>query len=246
MEKDLITEVGFFSWATRSLKRQFYKWVIHKDNRMLLPSGEQLLLPYKSYYATEIFTSKANIDWGSEALLFKLLQKKGFLLDIGAGIGYYSLYMLKKIKGVYSFEEDSSLLKQLRKAVAGRDNIHVISTLENSIDEFVRERKVLVEAIKIDVKEKLLQLIDGAKDTLNTHRPIVLAIASPTLQLFQLLKGTDYSVFGYVRDSETREKFFLEILPGVQGNYSYKAIFLVPAEQREAVRELAERQSSVL
>ena len=68
------------------------------------------------------------MDWGSEQLLFSLLGGKGAFLDVGAHIGYYSLYMLPRVEAVYALEPDPRVRALLEKNVSAIPNIEVISS----------------------------------------------------------------------------------------------------------------------
>lgn len=73
---------------------------------MRLPNGDWITLPRASRFGTEVFITDANVDWGSEKLLNSLISAGGVFLDVGANIGYYSLYVKPKVTFVYSFEPD--------------------------------------------------------------------------------------------------------------------------------------------
>jgi FkbM family methyltransferase len=121
-----IREVGPWRWAKRTVVRQFYKRVLHYDHWMQLPTGEWLLLPIADHFASEAFITGGDVDWGSEALMFRLLEGKGALLDVGAHIGYYSLYMLPRVTEVYAFEPDPRVRELLEMNLSGRPNVMVI------------------------------------------------------------------------------------------------------------------------
>ena len=101
-----IKEVGPFRWVFRTVVRQFYKRIVKRDHTMRLPTGEWITLPVSNHFASEAFVTHGDVDWGSERLLEALLSRKGVFLDVGAHIGYYSLYVLPRVLAVYSFEPD--------------------------------------------------------------------------------------------------------------------------------------------
>jgi len=121
-----IREVGPLRWAKRTAVRQFYKRILHYDHWMQLPTGEWLLLPIVDHFAGEAFITGGEADWGSAALMFSLLQGKGALLDVGAHIGYYSLYMMPRVTEIYAFEPDSRMRELLEMNLSGRPNVMVI------------------------------------------------------------------------------------------------------------------------
>ena len=113
-----IRDVGPLRWAWRTARRQFYKRILCRDHRMQLPTGQWMTLPIVDHFASEAFITNADVDWGSEQLLFSLLGGKGAFLDIGAHIGYYSLYMLPRVEAVYAFEPDPRVRALLEKTSA--------------------------------------------------------------------------------------------------------------------------------
>ena len=121
-----IREVGFFRWTLRTAIRQFYKRIIRRDHRMKLPTGEWLTLPVASRFASEAFITHANVDWGSEALFASLLTGRGAFLDVGAHIGYYSLYMFPLVPAVYSFEPDPRARFFLEQNAHGHSGLEIV------------------------------------------------------------------------------------------------------------------------
>lgn len=139
---DFIGEVGFLKWFWRTAFRQYRKKILRRGHTMYLPTGEQFFLPISSHFASEAFVTNGNVDWGSEALLFRLLKKEGSLLDVGANIGYYSLYLLPKVTSVYSFEPDPRNIKYLRRNIDQKANIFFI---QKAVGEFVGKTSFTLE-----------------------------------------------------------------------------------------------------
>lgn len=110
-----IREVGPLQWAFRTTIRQYYKRVLKREHRMRLPTGEWMTLPVTSKFATEAYVTQANVDWGSEKLLNAIIDGKGAFLDVGANIGYYSLYFVPRASAVYSFEPDPRARRSLER-----------------------------------------------------------------------------------------------------------------------------------
>lgn len=122
-----INEVGVNRWLMRTAVRQFYKRVAQRDHFMILPTGERMLMPRSSRFATEAFVTGGDVDWGSEALLFALIPTGGVFLDVGANIGYYSLYMLPRVRRVYAFEPDPRVRIELKRVTSARNGIEIVS-----------------------------------------------------------------------------------------------------------------------
>jgi len=165
MNTAFIKEVGPLRWAYRTAIRQFHKRILRRNQQMRLPTGEIITLPISDHSATETFITNANIDWGTEALLFSLLQRRGAFLDIGAHIGYYSLYMLPNVTAVYAFEPDPRVRVSLEKNLAGKPNAEVLPlavsstpgkarfTLEGNTDvsHLSRDQDASANQIEVDV-----------------------------------------------------------------------------------------------
>jgi FkbM family methyltransferase len=124
---EFVKEVGVFTWLRRTCLRQFSKRILRKDNTIVLPTGLRMLLPRTSKFASEVFITGSHVDWGSEEVFANHLDASGVVLDVGANIGYYSLYVLPRISGVHAFEPDPRALTVLRANVAGHANAHIHS-----------------------------------------------------------------------------------------------------------------------
>ena len=280
MNRDFIKEVGPVKWFAKTLQRQFFKRIWRRDHYMKLPSGEQFLLPISSKFASEAYTTQGNVDWGSEALLYKLLQGKGVFLDIGANIGYYSVYMTPKAGRIYSFEPDPRVYEMLKKNVKDRSNISIVSkavgkenatgnfTLESdgevshlsrnadntaneisvdiiTIDSFVEENHLEVEAIKIDAEGFDFDVIIGAEHTLQSQRPIVLTEALPSVELNELVQKLNYKIFAYTKKRGEKKTQFISIEPEISQNFATKMLFLIPSEREdEALQEVEKIKTS--
>ena len=165
MNTAFIKEVGPLRWAYRTAIRQFHKRILGRDQRMRLPTGEIITLPISDHSATETFITNANIDWGAEKLLCSLLQRRGAFLDVGAHIGYYSLYMLPHVTAVYAFEPDPRVRVFLEKNLHGKPNAEVLPfavssvpgkarfTLEANADvsHLAKDNEVSTNQINVDV-----------------------------------------------------------------------------------------------
>lgn len=121
-----LREVGVWRWMRRSFVRQFYKRILRRPQRFELRSGDYIYLPVANGFATELYVTSDMVDWGSEHLLFSLLVADGAFLDVGAHIGYYSLYMSGRSTFVYSFEPDPRVRRYLLDNVLDNNKIEVV------------------------------------------------------------------------------------------------------------------------
>jgi FkbM family methyltransferase len=106
MNVPFIRDTGVTKWVVRKFIREFAKRVLKQDNFLRLPTGQMIRLPKENLFSSDVFVTNCDIDWGAEGLLAKNLEQDGIFLDIGAHIGYYSLYMLPLVKAIYAFEPD--------------------------------------------------------------------------------------------------------------------------------------------
>lgn len=141
MDRAFILEIGLKNWIWRYASRQFNKRILRRSHRIRLPTGNELLLPRCSAFGTEVFVTESNVDWGSEALLCRLIEGQGVFLDIGANIGYYSLYLEPLVEQVFAFEPDSTARMHLLSNVGSRSKVSVVSCAigaETSTARFVQ------------------------------------------------------------------------------------------------------------
>jgi FkbM family methyltransferase len=106
MNVTFIRETGATKWILRKFIREFSTRILKRDNFLRLPTGITIRLPKENLFSSDVFVTKCDLDWGAEELLAKYLEHDGIFLDIGAHIGYYSLYMLPLVKAIYAFEPD--------------------------------------------------------------------------------------------------------------------------------------------
>lgn len=119
-------EVGYRKALWRTLRRQFCKRLLRREQIIRLPNGLPLALPRDSCFASEIVLTDCNVDWGSERLLRACLGNRGAFLDIGANIGYYSLYMADRSTEVFAFEPDPRARLALEANARRVGNITVV------------------------------------------------------------------------------------------------------------------------
>lgn len=122
---DVARDIGWGPFVTRTLRRQFYKRVLRRNYAFRLPTGLEILLPPDNSFTSEVILTDANVDWGAEAEMARHLDPKGVFLDVGAHIGYYSLWMRPLVREVHAFEPDSRTLRHLRKNLDRQSGMHV-------------------------------------------------------------------------------------------------------------------------
>jgi FkbM family methyltransferase len=167
MNWEFIRGVGAINWLYRTAIRQIAKRLFKKGVSLRLPIGLTLKIPMRSHHGTEVFITRADTDWGSEALFCKFANRDSDFFDIGANIGYYSLYLSPLVRKVYAFEPDSQNFGGLRDNISSTGNIeHVPMAISDrngivhldvftdgavsSISEYPGAGSIAVEAVTID------------------------------------------------------------------------------------------------
>jgi len=85
-----------------------------------------MCLPPTSNFASDVYLTGCDVDWGAEALFASKLDLAGIFLDVGADIGYYTLYMYPRVAGVIAFEPDPRNLSWLRTNVKSYPNVEIV------------------------------------------------------------------------------------------------------------------------
>ncbi len=130
--------MGIFKWVSRSAILFTRKRLLKSDTRLRLPSGATIILPRRSASASEVYVTNADIDWGSEALFARFAAAGRDFLDIGAHIGYYSVYLSPSIRRAYAFEPDPRNLEDLRANARLAGNVEVVEAAVSSRDGSAR------------------------------------------------------------------------------------------------------------
>jgi FkbM family methyltransferase len=172
-----------------------------------------MTLPYASNFANEIFVTGANVDHGAEALLASFSDRQGDALDVGANIGYYSLYLAPQVRSVHAFEPDPRNLSVLRLNTRGVENVHIVEAavsdrrgtvhLDIGSDPEIshvlpepRATTVEVPATTIDayVSEHPSIWVSAIKIDVEGHDLAVLRGSEETIAAFSPLVLTEFSV----------------------------------------------------
>ncbi|HUZ04019.1 MAG TPA: FkbM family methyltransferase [Acidobacteriaceae bacterium] len=126
-------QVGPVKFLWRTLRRQCDKRLLQRDSYLNLPTGRRMYLPRNSYCASEIYVTNANIDWGGDAYFARYADSKKDFLDVGANIGYYSLYLSPLVRDVFAFEPDPRNFAALNiNAATGRNIKHIAKAVSSS------------------------------------------------------------------------------------------------------------------
>jgi FkbM family methyltransferase len=133
-----IKQVGVFKWVSRSAMLFTRKRLLKIDTRLRLPSGSTIILPRQSASASEVYVTNADIDWGSEALFARFAAAGRDFLDIGAHVGYYSVYLSPLVRRAYAFEPDPRNIENLRANARLAGNVEVVEEAVSSRDGFAR------------------------------------------------------------------------------------------------------------
>jgi FkbM family methyltransferase len=191
-------EIGFPKFIVRMTVRQVAKRVFDRDLQIRLPNGYRMLLPASSSVATEIYVTRCDVDWGSERVLLDHLSKDWDFLDVGANIGYYSLYVAHRVRRVYAFEPDPRNRRLLEANVAGLRSISVIPLALSS-----RSGAMTLE-LPVDPARSRISRVGEVGGPMAT-------ISATTVDEF--VEGTDVHVGGIKIDVEGHD---LDVLMGAE------------------------------
>jgi len=72
------------------------------------------------------------MDWGAEELFARFASQNSDFIDVGAHIGYYSMYLHPLVRNVYAFEPDPRNLTDLAANAASASNIEVVESAASS------------------------------------------------------------------------------------------------------------------
>lgn len=125
MNFEMAREVGFARYIQRRLL-----WRISPPRSMRLPLGSMFPLPRDKVFASDVFVTRGNLDWNSEYILaayLRSLPEKGDFLDVGAHIGYYSVFLSPLVSGAYAFEPDPRNHPYIRNSLDGMANAELIA-----------------------------------------------------------------------------------------------------------------------
>lgn len=120
---EFVRQVGPIKWAWRTTCRQFAKRVLKRGVSIGLPTGARMQIPANSRHGSEVYVTNCDVDWGSEELFANMADPAKDFLDIGANIGYYSLYLSPLVRKVYSFEPDGRNFDALINNISQLGNI---------------------------------------------------------------------------------------------------------------------------
>lgn len=123
------------------------------------------------------------------------------IIDAGANVGIFSILFGKKCKQVYAFEPSNTIesleknlkannvsnVEIIKKALSYKDEIkkdniyHIWGNAPplnqefefTSIDSFVKQRNITIDAIKIDVDSYDYEVLYGAKNVLSKQKPVI-------------------------------------------------------------------------
>ena len=118
-------EVGLVKYFARRLALLLLYQIPRRVPRMRLPSGSVMNLPCGSFFARDVYVTRADVDWGSEALFCSRLDPAGDFVDVGANIGYYSAYVAPLVRRVISFDPDPRNHATLEANVRAAGNVSI-------------------------------------------------------------------------------------------------------------------------
>jgi FkbM family methyltransferase len=118
-------QVGWRAYLWRTAVRQFYKRILRRDLEIRLPTGLPLHLPRDSHFASVVWLTQGRADEGCEEMLLRFLKPVADFLDIGAHLGYYSLWYAPRVRQIHAFEPDPRNHRWLERNSLRAANVRV-------------------------------------------------------------------------------------------------------------------------
>ncbi len=118
--------VGYATCYWRTFVRQFNKRILRRDLEIALPTGLRLHLPKDSHYASVVWVTHARADDGCEELFLQALRADADLIDVGAHLGYYSLWCSPRVHRIHAFEPDPRNLDWLETNARRAPNVTIV------------------------------------------------------------------------------------------------------------------------
>lgn len=110
----------------------------------------------------------------------KQLTQESTVVDIGAGIGDFDVFIAKKVKWVYAFESNRERLNLARKNIILNrcKNITLISCKVKNLEEVLKKYKITrCDLLKVDCEGCEYQIFkDVSQDTLSHIQQVVMEI----------------------------------------------------------------------
>lgn len=206
MNRTYIADVGPVRFFLRTLIRQVFKRILRRGVRFRLPTGLTMHLPRDSAFGSEIFVTGGQVDRGAEELFTRSLDADRDVIDAGANIGYYAMYVAPHVNRVWAFEPDPRTLPALTSNASRAPNIEVIdrallsSPGEMSFDISGRHE---VSAL-VDAESAAGVTIKVAVDTIDGFVAANPAIAVTGIKID--VEGNDMAVLKGARETLARDQ----------------------------------------
>jgi FkbM family methyltransferase len=156
------------------------------------------------------------VDWEEFNLIQNYIKSHDHIADIGANMGFYSIWMSKFISGtgrIHSFEPDQNNFKRLN------ENVKL-----NKLDDVVKTSQIAVSEVNGQLSFTIG--LDGENHIVTDNKAQVVQIKSVTLDTYA--KNNQITMFSYVKlDVEGFEK---NVLQGASELLSLRRIDIIQLE----------------
>jgi hypothetical protein len=158
-------------------------YVLHNDKRLYFMKGaddDQIKRMYASLTIEQEQTSPHRYE--SESFCVK---DGDIVADIGASVGDFALSVIDRVKKIYLFEADKKWGGALQKTFAPwKEKVEIINKYVSDVDDehcikldtFFENKPV--DFIKADIEGAEQALLRGAKDLLNSQRPLKIVLCT--------------------------------------------------------------------
>ena len=191
--------------------RKFIRKLPITRGRAFLLRNLSTIVPYYRYDNIEVFQHKIKIDLTDKAsiglylnfgeilfekeiftLLESLINSDDIFWDVGANIGYYTLFLAGKCR-VFALEPNPKLNRYLKDSVSHYKNVtilnYVLSNVDDQIEFYLDEKSSDLSSILKDGSKKALKLESRTADSLISNNEI----AAPTIIKIDV-EGYEYQV----------------------------------------------------
>lgn len=125
----LAKEVGYLRYFQRRVIWKTNARLFQRTLAVTLPTGARFPLPRYSFFASDVFVTRANVDWNSEYILLRYLRslrEPCDFIDVGAHIGYYTALVAPVARRCFAFEPDSRNTDDLKAATKSLPNVEIL------------------------------------------------------------------------------------------------------------------------
>lgn len=169
--------------------------------------GKNFFLNPNTYNGKILFSYRDIYEYSETKILEKNIKKSHNIIDIGANVGFYSFFFLKKTDGkIFSIEKDLQNFQILKKNFSHNKNVYLLNK-EVGIkkNQFRPDRyiKCKIDLIKIDIDGPDYFALLACEKLIDKNKCMILIEISegyknhkiPYKKVFKFLKSKKYNIY---------------------------------------------------